>query len=145
LGSRRFAGLKRSLDFAEARGMSFDDETLQEAPVRRVATRYIVRIPVVMRVGATQTEGAIVDISDSGARVECPPLRLAPGTALALELRWFKGGEPVSMLAKFVRDTPAGGAVRFADPDPFLRVFVKLARAHDSSASDRFEKLLTEF
>ena len=125
--------------------MSFDEESLQEAPVRRVATRYIVRIPVVMRAGTTQIEGSIVDISDSGARLECPPLRLAPGTTLALELRWFKGGEPVSMLAKFVRDTPAGGAVRFADPDPFLRVFVKLARAHDSTASDRFEKVLTDF
>jgi len=125
--------------------MSWDDEPLCEAPVRRIATRYIVRIPVVLRVGANQTEGSIVDISDSGARVECPPLRLAPGTAVALELRWFKGGEPVTMLAKFVRDTPAGGALRFADPDPFLRVFVKLARAHDSTASDRFEKVLSEF
>jgi len=49
VGIPALATLKRSRDFAEARGMSFDEESLQEAPVRRVATRYIVRIPVVMR------------------------------------------------------------------------------------------------
>ena len=49
------------------------------------------------------------------------------------------------MLAKFVRETPAGCALRFVDPDPFLRLFVKLARMHDTTVSDRFEKVLSEF
>jgi PilZ domain len=125
--------------------MAFDDEELREAPVRRVAPRYIVRIPVVLRVGTTETEGSIVDLSDSGARVECPPLRLAPGSSVAMELRWLETAEHIGMLAKFVRETPAGCALRFVDPDPFLRVFVKLARAHDATVSDRFEKVLTDF
>jgi hypothetical protein len=125
--------------------MAFDDEELREAPVRRVAPRYIVRIPVVLRVGTTETEGSIVDLSDSGARVECPPLRLAPGSSVAMELRWLKTPEHIAMLAKFVRETPAGCALRFVDPDPFLRVFVKLARAHDATVSDRLEKVLTDF
>lgn len=126
--------------------MSIDEDApLLEVPTRRIATRYIVRIPVVLHVGQNKLDAQVVDISDSGARIECPPLRLAPGTSVAIELRWFKKSEPVSMLAKFVRDTPAGGALRFADPDPFLRVFVKLARAADSGVSDRFEKMLTEF
>jgi hypothetical protein len=125
--------------------MSFDDDTLREAPVRRVAPRYIVRIPTVLRVGTTEVEGTIVDVSDSGARVECAALRLAPGSSVALELRWLKTKEQIAILAKFVRETPAGCALRFVDPDPFLRVFVKLARAHDATTSDRMEKMLTEF
>jgi PilZ domain-containing protein len=125
--------------------MAEDDDDLRETPARRVAPRYIVRIPVVVRVGTTECDGALVDISDSGVRIECKPLRLGPGTSVSLEMRWFKTTEPISMLAKFVRDTPAGCALRFADPDPFLRVFVKLARAHDATVSDRMEKMLTEF
>ena len=125
--------------------MDFDDEELREAPARRVAPRYIVRIPVVLRMGTNEVDGSLVDISDSGVRVECKQLRLAPGTSLSLELRWFKTPEPIMMLAKFVRETPAGCALRFVDPDPFLRVFVKLARAHDATVSDRMEKMLTDF
>ena len=125
--------------------MTEDEEELREAPARRVAPRYIVRIPVVLRMGTSETEGAIVDVSDSGVRVECKSTRLAPGTSVSLELRWLKTADPIAMLAKFVRETPAGCALRFVDPDPFLRIFVKLARAHDATVSDRFEKMLTEF
>ena len=124
--------------------MEFEDD-IREVPVRRVAPRYIVRIPVVVRVGTSECDGALVDISDSGVRVECKSLRLAPGTSVSLEMRWLKTSEPIGMLAKFVRDTPAGCALRFADPDPFLRVFVKLARANDATVSDRMEKVLTDF
>lgn len=127
--------------------MEFEgDDTLRSAPVRRVAPRYIVRIPVMLRVGSTGSDATIVDVSDSGARVECKPVpRLAPGTSVALELRWFEGADGVGMLAKFVRETPAGCALRFVDPDPFLRLFVKLARMHDTSVPDKCEKLLSEF
>ncbi len=121
--------------------MEFEDDTLREAPVRRVAPRYIVRIPVLLRVGSSEFDGTIVDISDSGARVECKSLQLAPGTSVALELRWFDGSDRVAMLAKFVRESAAGCALRFADPDPFLRLFVKLARMHDTTVPDKFEKL----
>jgi hypothetical protein len=125
--------------------MEFEDDALRETPARRVAPRYIVRIPVLLRAGATELEGNIADISDSGARIECKPPRLAPGTSVALELRWFEATERVSMLAKFVRETPAGCALRFVDPDPFLRLFVKLARMHDTTVPDKFEKVLSEF
>jgi PilZ domain-containing protein len=145
LGSRRPGPLKGTRNQTEKAAMAFEDEELREAPARRVAPRYIVRIPTVLRVGTAETEGTIVDISDSGVRAECKSLRLAPGTSVSLELRWFKTAEPIAMLAKFVRETPAGVALRFADPDPFLRVFVKLARAHDATVSDRFEKVLTEY
>lgn len=122
--------------------MEFEaDDTLRGAPVRRVAPRYIVRIPVLMRVGSTELDGAIVDVSDSGARLECRPPRLAPGTSVALELRWFSGPDRVGLLAKFVRETPAGCALRFVDPDPFLRLFVKIARMHDTNVPDKLEKL----
>ena len=114
--------------------MAFEDEELREVPVRRVAPRYIVRIPVTLRAGTTELDGVIVDVSDSGARIECKSIRLAPGSSLALEMRWIKSPEPIAMLAKFVRETPQGCALRFADPDPFLRAFVKLARAHDAAA-----------
>jgi hypothetical protein len=125
--------------------MADGEEELLETPARRVAPRYIVRIPVVLRVGTSESDGTLVDISDSGVRVECKPPRLAPGTSVSLDMRWFKTPDPITMLAKFVRDTPAGCALRFTDPDPFLRVFVKLARAYDASVSDRVEKVLTEF
>jgi hypothetical protein len=125
--------------------MAEDEEELRETPARRVAPRYIVRIPVVLRVGTSECDGTLVDISDSGARVECKSLRLAPGTSVSLEMRWFKTPDPIAMLAKFVRDTPAGCALRFADPDPFLRVFVKLARLHDGSVGDQLEKLPANF
>lgn len=125
--------------------MAEEDEFLREVPTRRVATRYIVRIPVAMRVGQACVEGAIVDISDSGLRLECSAPRVAPGTAVQIDLRCFKLPERVTMLAKFVRETPAGCALRFVDPDPFLRVFVKLARLHDSSVGDQLEKLSSDF
>jgi len=125
--------------------MEFEDDALRETPVRRVAPRYIVRIPVLLRMGATELEGTIVDISDSGARIECKPPRLAPGTSLALELRWFEASDRVGLLAKFVRETPAGCALRFVDPDPFLRLFVKIARMHDADVPDKLEKVLSEF
>jgi len=120
-------------------------EFLQEMPTRRVATRYIVRIPVGLRVGSVSVDGTIVDISDSGMRVECEPPRAAPGTSVALELRCFDLDERVTMLAKLVRQTDGGCALRLVDPDPFLRVFVKLARLHDASVGDRMEKLDSDF
>ncbi len=125
--------------------MSGEDEFLREVPTRRVATRYIVRLPVLMRIGAGAVEGTIVDISDTGLRLECSVPRVAPGTSVQLELRCFKLAERVTMLAKLVRATPAGCALRFVDPDPFLRLFVKLARLHDASVGDRLEKLTPEF
>ena len=121
--------------------MAEDDEFLRETPARRVATRYIVRIPGLLRVGGASVEAAIVDVSDSGVRLECAAPRVGAGTAAQIDLRCFKLSERVTMLAKFVRETPAGCALRFTDPDPFLRVFVKLARLHDASVGDQLEKL----
>ncbi len=147
MGSRRFP-VPFSTEWAirpNYDGMAEGDEELRETPTRRVAPRYIVRIPVVLRVGTSEWEGSLVDISDSGVRAECKSMRLAPGTSVSLELRWLKTSDPITMLAKLVRETPAGCALRFVDPDPFLRVFVKLARAHDATVSDRVEKMLTEF
>jgi hypothetical protein len=140
-----FPTLKGRVISTESRDVDEEAEFLQEMPTRRVATRYIVRIPVGLRVGSVSVDGTIVDISDSGMRVECEPPRAAPGTSVALELRCFDLDERVTMLAKLVRQTDGGCALRLVDPDPFLRVFVKLARLHDASVGDRMEKLDSDF
>jgi hypothetical protein len=77
-----------------------------------------------------------VDISNSGVRLELPPAAVPPGTLVRIELPWFPGEQPASMLAKFVRTLPDGCALRFADPDPFLRVFVKLGLLQSQCASE---------
>ena len=117
---------------------------LQALPTRRAATRYVVRIAVGLHVGGQVVDGTIVDISDSGARVECDPSGVPPGTNIAIELRCFRLEERISMLATLVRETSTGCALRLIDADPFLRVFVKLARLHDEAPGDRLEKLLSE-
>jgi hypothetical protein len=135
-GAQRSAWFRRKHE-----KMSAQDDDLG----RRAATRYIVRIPVTLRVGTSESAATLVDVSDSGARVDCPPPRLSPGTSVSVELPWFDSEDRISMLAKFVRDTPTGCALRFVDPDPFLRLFVKLARLNDGSVSERVEKMFTEF
>ncbi|MGH9888900.1 MAG: PilZ domain-containing protein [bacterium] len=140
-----FPTLKHLGNPTEPRGVDEEAEFLQEMPTRRVAPRYIVRIPVGVRVAGSSIDGTIVDISDSGMRVECELPRVPPGTSVALELRCFDLDERVTMLAKLVRQTDGGCALRLVDPDPFLRVFVKLARLHDDSVADRMEKLDSPF
>ena len=125
--------------------MDPDPDFLPPLPVRRVATRYAVRIPVGLHVRGQVVDGAIVDISDSGARLECDPPGVPPGTSVSLELRCFRLDERISMLATLVRETPGGCAVRLVDPDPFLRVFVKLARLLDEAPGDRLEKELSQY
>ncbi|MEX2209061.1 MAG: PilZ domain-containing protein [Myxococcota bacterium] len=117
---------------------------LQAMPTRRIATRYVVRIPAGLHVGGELIDATIVDISDSGARLECDPPKASPGAQVAIELRCFRLDERVTMLASFVRETPGGCALRLVDPDPFLRVFVKLARLLDQAPGDRLEKELSE-
>jgi hypothetical protein len=117
---------------------------LQTLPARRIATRYVVRIPVGLHVGGQVIDGTIVDISDSGARIECDPPRVSPGAAVSVELRCFRLSERVTMLATLVRETPGGCALRLVDADPFLRVFVKLALLLDEAPGDRLEKELSE-
>jgi hypothetical protein len=124
--------------------MDEDSDFLQALPPRRAATRYVVRIPVGLHIAGQVVDATIVDLSDSGARVECDPPGVAPGTSISIELRCFRLDERVSMLATIVRDTPAGCALRLVDPDPFLRLFVKLARLHDEAPGDRLEKELSE-
>jgi PilZ domain len=124
--------------------MEPDPDFLQTLPTRRVATRYVVRIAVGLRVGELVVDGTIVDVSDTGARVECEPPGIVPGTSVSIELRCFRLEERVSMLATLVRETATGCALRLVDPDPFLRIFVKLARLHDEAPGDRLEKLLSE-
>ncbi len=125
--------------------MDGDPDFLPVLPTRRIATRYVVRIPVGLHIGEQVVDGTIVDISDSGARVECDPPGVSPGTSLSIELRCFRLDERISMLATIVRETSAGCALRLVDPDPFLRVFVKLALLLDQAPGDRLEKVLSEF
>jgi len=124
--------------------MDEDADFLIAAPSRRIATRYLVRIPVGLHVSDRIVDGAIADISESGARIECDRLCVSPGTNVQIELRCFRFDERVTILAKLVRDTPAGCALHFVDGDLFLRVFVKLARLHDETVGDRLEKILPE-
>lgn len=121
-----------------------DSDSLRPLPTRRVATRYVVRIGATLRAGERAVEGTIVDISASGALVECAPLRVAPGTSVSIDLGCFVLDQRVCMLAKHVRDTGSGCALRFSDPDPFLRVFVKLVRLFEDSPRDPLAKSLAD-
>jgi hypothetical protein len=121
-----------------------EPEFLLATPSRRIATRYVVRIPVGLRIGEQVIDATIVDISDSGARVECDPPGASAGANVSIELRCFRLEERVNMLATFVRETPGGCALRLADVDPFLRVFVKLAMLFDEAPGDRLEKELSQ-
>lgn len=124
--------------------MEEDAEFLRAAPSRRIAMHYLVHIPVGLQLSDRIVDGSIVDISDSGARIECDPLRVSPGKNVQMDLRCFRFDERITMLGKVVRETPAGCALRFVDADSFLRVFVKLARLHDETVGDRLEKILPE-
>ncbi len=124
--------------------MVYESDSLRPLPTRRVATRYVVRIGVILHVGERAIEAAMVDISASGALVECAPLGIAPGASIMIEIETFKVDPPIRMLAKHVRDTVTGCALRFADVDPFLRVFVKLVHSSEESEEDPLEKLLAE-
>ena len=125
--------------------MADDPGFLRVTPSRRIATRYVVRIPAGLHVSGQVIDAALVDISDSGARVECdPPHDVPPGATVSIELRCFRLDERVTMLATYVRETPGGCALRLVDPDPFLRVFVKLAKLLDEAPGDRLEKQLSE-
>ena len=121
-----------------------EPEFLQVTPSRRIATRYVVRIPVGLHVAGQVIDATIVDISDSGARVECDPPGAPLGSHVSIELRCFRLDERVSMLASLVRETPGGCALRLLDADPFLRVFVKLAMLLDQAPGDQLEKQLAE-
>ena len=116
--------------------MDNEDFTLGGFSDPRIATRYIARIRVVARIGERALEGSIVDLSNSGARLELAAISVAPGTLVRLELPWFPADQPASMLAKFVRNTPDGCALRFSDPDPFLRIFVKLGLLQNESGDE---------
>jgi hypothetical protein len=126
--------------------MADDPDFMQAMPTRRIATRYVVRIPAGLHVGEQVIDATIVDISDSGARVECDsPRGVPPGAHVSIDLRCFRLDERVTMSATYVRETPGGCALRLVDPDPFLRVFVKLARLLDEAPGDRLEKELSQY
>jgi PilZ domain-containing protein len=116
--------------------MEPDDFTLRTVANRRVATRYVVSIPVWVHFASKRANARIVDISDSGAKLECEELASKAGDNLLLELPWFEDERRASILARYVRKTHTGCGVQFSDPDPFLRLFVKLARLHDDTVSD---------
>jgi hypothetical protein len=120
--------------------MEQDDFTLREIGDRRIATRYAVSVPVMLRLRDRRVSARIVDISNSGAKLECSPLKARPRDSVAVELVWF-GDERPGLLARFVRETRSGCGVQFTDTEPFLRLFVKLARLHDDEASDSFKVL----
>lgn len=116
--------------------MDSEDFTLGGFTNPRISTRYVARIRVIARIAERAIDAWIVDISSSGVRLELPPSAVPPGTLVRLELPWFPGDQPASMLAKYVRTTADGCALRFADPDPFLRVFVKLGQLQSESGSE---------
>jgi len=125
--------------------MEPDDFTLRSVSNRRVATRYVVSIPVSLHIGERHLEARVVDISDSGAKLECAPLVAQAREVLQIELPWFDDERSASILAHFVRKITSGCGVQFTDPDPFLRLFVKLARLHDDSVPDELRVLSSRF
>lgn len=125
--------------------MEPDDFTLRSVTNRRVATRYVVSIPVSLRIAERRFDARVVDISDSGAKLECGPVEADGREVIQIELRWFDDDRRASILARFVRKSSAGFGVQFTDPDPFLRLFVKLARLHDESVPEGLRVLSSRF
>ena len=134
--TRLRSNLKNSVAAPKRWAMENEDFTLGGFSSQRISTRYVARIQVVARIGDLAIDAWIVDVSNSGVRLELPPTPLAAGTLVRIELPWFPGEQPASMLAKFVRTLPDGYALRFADPDPFLRVFVKLGLLQSQCAGE---------
>jgi len=120
--------------------MEQDDFTLREITDRRIATRYVISVPVTLRLREGRVAAKIVDVSNSGAKIECRPFGARSLDPLALELVWFADERP-SLLARFIRETSAGCGIQFTDSEPFLRLFVKLARLHDDRVPDCFHVL----
>ena len=129
--------LKNSIAAPKRVLMEDEDFTLGGFVNQRISTRYVARIQVVVRIGERAVDAWIVDVSNSGVRLELPVAAVTPGTMVRIELPWFPGDQPASMLAKFVRHTSDGCALRFSDPDPFLRVFVKLGLLQNERTSER--------
>jgi hypothetical protein len=125
--------------------MEPDDFTLRTVSNRRIATRYVVSIPIALRIGERCFAARVVDISDSGAKLECPPIEAFGREGLQIELPWFDDERRASILARFVRKISSGCGVQFSDPDPFLRLFVKLARLQDDSVPDGLRVLTSRF
>ncbi len=72
------------------------------------------RIPVEVEYGGRRQNGAIVDFSASGARIQGVHLDLAPGTTIAI--RYSPNTSPVT--AEFVRVTEDGFAAKILIPKP---------------------------
>lgn len=103
---------------------------------RRVDPRREVEIPVRFGIRDTSSEGAIGDISVSGARIERTPDRPSPGTRMFLELPLADSSSRFRVLTHVIRDTGTGFAVQFIQLDAQMRQRIqrlirKLGRADD--------------
>lgn len=68
------------------------------------------RIPVEIEAAGRREQGAIADMSASGARIVGVRLDLPPGTPVAI--RYGSGTAPILLSAELVRPTPDGFAVK---------------------------------
>jgi hypothetical protein len=95
---------------------------------RRSAQRYLIRLPVAYATEATGASGLLVDVSNSGARVEGLPPEVDLGATIEVELCTLPGAEPLIFPAKMARMCDGGFAVEFLERDPFLRAVLRLTR-----------------
>ena len=94
---------------------------------RRSAQRYLIRLPVAYASEVTNASGLLVDVSNSGARVEGLPPEAELGSTVEVELCTLPGEDPIVFPAKLARMCDGGFAVEFLERDPFLRAVLRLA------------------
>ncbi len=88
---------------------------------RRVAPRTEVRFAVLCRSGIRNGAGVLVNISASGALLECPSICPATDSILTIQFDTPERDAPIKLRGKVVRQTKAGFAVQFLRVTPELR------------------------
>ncbi len=81
---------------------------------RRSSPRKQVRIPVLLRSGVQERSAQVVNISLSGALLECPVIYPVPGAPIKIQFGPPEVDPPIELKGALVRHTETGFAVQFA-------------------------------
>ncbi len=112
-------------------------ETPPENPLkeRRTAARFDLEGRV--DYGAVEVEGSgrLHDLSTNGARLDDVTHRLKPGVKLELRLVLVRGGVPLALQGKVVRETKTGFAVEFAGNSPRAQAVLKAVTSESRKQS----------
>ncbi len=87
---------------------------------RRLASRTEVRFAALCRSGLRNGAGVLVNISASGAQLECQSIRPATDSIVTIQFDIPEREAPIKLRGKVVRQTKAGFAVQFLRVTPEL-------------------------